>query len=356
LSLAAEEPLSSPRGISSLLDSALSRAQRTLADKNPLAEEPTIGQDISQLLSSIPTNTSKKTNATNQDTKRQFITQNVLNYTLDRSKRTLSTTTTSKPANDDNTTVDFVSTDLRYNQNPAISLTALAHWLWSSVLRPHQDVAIDATCGHGQDAVGIASILFGNEHLYLNQDALLICVDVQAEACQATHQALSQVLPSSTLSRHVQIVQASHAPLPEVVPSREVGLVVYNLGYLPSSQTKAVKTQVDSTLASIIDALLLIRIGGMVSIMTYPGSNRQEDKAVRTLLEAAVAMTNRQGPSWQQVILEKAMNTEALLMQQLLRLADAYETRGVKRTFRVTEHKKIGLESAPILMTATRIK
>jgi hypothetical protein len=114
----------------------------------------------------------------------------------------------------------------------------------------------------------------------------------------------------------------------------------------------------------------MIRIGGMVSIMTYPGSNRVEDMAVRTLLQAAVAMTNRQGPSWEDVVANQDKNqppeetlqgenhkdSTTLLVHQLSRMSSAYETRGVRRTFRVTEHKKSGLENAPILMTATRIK
>jgi hypothetical protein len=81
-------------------------------------------------------------------------------------------------------------------------------------------------------------------------------------------------------------------------------------------------------------------------------------------------MTNRQGPSWQDVVANQDKNQPpeetlqgeshedlmTLLIEQLSRMSSAYETRGVRRTFCVTEHKKIGLENAPILMTATRIK
>jgi hypothetical protein len=37
---------------------------------------------------------------------------------------------------------------LNYRGNPAITNTALAQSLWSSILRPHVDTAIDATCGN----------------------------------------------------------------------------------------------------------------------------------------------------------------------------------------------------------------
>ena len=249
--------------------------------------------------------------------------------------------------------------DLRYSQNPALSLTALAHWLWASVLRPHEDSAIDATCGNGHDSVGIASILFANEDLYLDRRSELICVDVQEEACRATKEALSNTLHSSTINNHVQILQTSHSPLPLPKDKSSVGLVVYNLGYLPNSPVKEpFQTQVESTLSSIADALLFIRVGGMVSIMTYPKSNKKEDFAVRALLEATVAMTNSQGPQWFSFVdeLDCSSDLKDLLTKELRKISSCYEQSGAKRTFRVTEHKKIGLAFAPILITATRKK
>eukprot|EP00797_Seminavis_robusta_P005178 Sro133_g062960.1 rRNA Methylase (391) ;mRNA; r:36873-38045 len=357
-----------------LLGFVTSRSRQTILEKQGFSEEETesISADALDALLSLPT-AAETNNANSTDTQRstkQEVANELLGSITNRAKRTFSTTS-NRQKNPDKTKQEsstnaqttttvappqepqFTPTDLRYNQNPAISLTALAHWLWSSVLRPHDDLAIDATCGNGYDAVGMASILFANEDLYLNRDAKLICMDVQEQACHATHDALSKILSSSTMSRRVQILQQSHAPL---LPNtddetREPGLVVYNLGYLPNSDDKAACTKVESTISSIVDALLSIRTGGMVSIMTYPGSNLQEDLAVRTLLEAAVAMTNTQGPSWEEAIVECSDELEALLTTQLQRME-----KGPARTFRVAEHKKIGLPKAPILMTATRIK
>jgi Putative rRNA methylase len=434
-----EEPFLSSPAMQSLLDGALNRATRTLKQQqqydSPIPEEKgpqTTGNSagISELLASMNTTNQTTRNQDNyyqrQRQHQNGITQDLLTSVMDRSKRTLTTTTkkrdgeasTLSSSTTDNNDI-LPTKDLRYHQNPAVSLTALAHWLWSSTLRPHDDFVIDATCGNGKDAVGIASILFGNDHLFLEQQAQLLCIDVQEQACQKTQMALSQVLGPSIMTRHVQILHASHAPLPSITNNnQEPGLVVYNLGYLPGSSNNnnnnnnnttnnkpVVQTRVESTLASITDALLMIRIGGMVSIMTYPGSNRQEDMAVRKLLQAVVAMTNNKkqttGPSWQDVVKDKDKDNDnqypqeeeeeeeetrlqdnenhinendptrttstissknngeykTLLLQQLSRIASAYETQGgVRRTFRVTEHKKIGLDNAPILMTATRIK
>ena len=134
--------------------------------------------------------------------------------------------------------------------------------------------------------------------------------------------------------------------------------MVYNLGYLPTSDDKEMQTQIESTISSIADALLLIRVGGMVSVMTYPGSNQEEDFAVRTLLEAVVAMTNKQGPKWYTFVdgLDCSTDVKELLTQELRRISNSYEETSARRTFRVSEHKKVGLAKAPILMTATRIK
>jgi hypothetical protein len=300
-------------------------------------------------------------------------TQDLLGKCVSEAKRTLSAdasqqqSTEENPAakegqteNDDKSGARFETTDLRYNQNPAISFTALAQWLWASVLRPHQDAVIDATCGNGHDASGIASLLFSNEDLYLDRNAELVCVDVQPEACQETEQTLSKILNPWTMKDQVQIVQGSHAPLPLPKNTSSVGLVVYNLGYLPNSSTKEqFFTQVDSTVSSIMDALLVVRLGGMVSVMTYPKSNQEEDFAVRALLEASVLMTNKRGQKWYEYVdqLDCSLDLKELLGKELRRMASHYEQSGnTSRTFRVTEHKKIGLVQAPVLMTATRIK
>ena len=296
-------------------------------------------------------------------------TRNLAQNVAGQAKRSLSTTKGTAPNNTKNNDASnnpkenepdnkrFETTDLRYGQNPAISFTALAQWLWASVLKPHEDVAIDATCGNGYDSAGIASLLFSNEDLYLDKQAELVCVDIQQEACQKTEEALSKVLNPWTMKHQVQIFHGSHAPLPLPRNTSSVGLVVYNLGYLPKSGKEFI-TQVESTVVSITDALMLIRVGGMVSIMTYPKTNAEEDFAVRTLLEASVLIVNKQGPKWYTYMdeLDCSAELKELLMREMRRMSTHYKKTGERRTFRVSEHKKIGLAQAPILLTATRIK
>ena len=251
-----------------------------------------------------------------------------------------------------------------YRGNPAITNTALAHSLWSSILRPHSDTAIDATCGNGHDSVALARMLFPPESQGdKDQRSRLICIDVQEQACKATKLALSKEYASLLESKHIQVLQTSHAPLPvewavEQDDLSSVGLVVYNLGWLPSNTdgTKEYTTQVDATLQSIVDAMLLLRVGGMLSVVTYPKTNWDEDLAVRTFLEcAALLSSNLQ--TWQQFLEENGgllrPETATQLRSSMERLVG---DGGSAQTWRVSEHKKLGMDRAPILLTAMRIK
>jgi hypothetical protein len=220
--------------------------------------------------------------------------------------------------------------ELSYGSHPAITATALAHMLWSHVVRPNVDTVIDATAGNGQDSVALAKLLFlpeddtnaSPQQPHGDDDdndgrttARLICMDVQEIACIKTQAALSAHLSAAQLERHVvQVIHGSHAELPPV--EHPVGLIVYNLGFLPGSD-KSIETRTESTIESLAQASTLIRIGGMISVMTYPRSNAEEDGAVAALLAELARKTQR---------------------------------------FRINEHRQLARPMAPVLYTATRIK
>jgi Putative rRNA methylase len=220
---------------------------------------------------------------------------------------------------------------LSYGSNPAITATALAHLLWSYIVRPGVDTVIDATAGNGQDSVQLAKLLLLLPHsphqpegpddiattTTTTNTAKLICMDVQEIACANTRAALSDTLTPAQLQRHVEVIHGSHAQLPAMIhPDNGIGLIVYNLGFLPGSD-KVIATQVESTIESLAQASTMVRIGGMISVMTYPRSNRVEDAAVAAFLAQLAAQTKR---------------------------------------FRINEHRQLARPNAPILYTATRIK
>jgi hypothetical protein len=169
------------------------------------------------------------------------------------------------------------------------------------------------------------------------------------------------MLPHEILQHNVQILHQSHAPLavpvnPDNTPCT-VALVVYNLGFLPKSQADSrdgTRTTTESTIHSMADALLMIRVGGLLSVMTYPRTNAQEDYAVHTFLEGLALFSSTQ-TNWEVFIdgLECSESVRLLLKTTLQRVK---QTGDVHQTWRVHEHRKMGWIDAPILLTATRIK
>jgi len=247
-----------------------------------------------------------------------------------------------------------------YNGNPALTPTALAHSQWSHIIRPGVDSAIDATCGNGYDSVYLAKMLFAgcDSNHYSSCKSELVCVDIQEQACENTRNQLAQWLDPSALEERVQIVHSSHSPLPRPRDSSSVGLVVWNLGYLPKSNEKDVFTQMESTVSSIVDAALLIRVGGMLSITSYPKSNPTEDYAVHSLVEALALLSSKE-TDWHQFIAElgPGPSGDYSVRDAVQAAIDAIVDRGTEnQKWRVFNHKVMGRPLSPILLTATRIK
>ena len=102
----------------------------------------------------------------------------------------------------------------------------------------------------------------------------------------------------------------------------------------------------------MVDAMLLVRIGGMISVMTYPRTNPEEDEAVRTFLECA-ALLSSNIQTWQDFLTASDESIQQQVVPSMERLVKEGDP---SQTWRVSEHKKLGMDRAPILVTATRIK
>lgn len=142
-----------------------------------------------------------------------------------------------------------------------LSHLTLAHLLWEQLLQP-TDTAIDATCGNGHDTLKLAILL---------PQGTVIGLDLQKNAIEKT----KQLLTGQTANIH--LYHQSHATFPEWILPGTVSLIVYNLGYLPGSD-KVIKTQGSSTLLSLQAALPLLKTGGMLSVMCYPGHPEGEEE------------------------------------------------------------------------------
>lgn len=144
---------------------------------------------------------------------------------------------------------------------------ALAHKLWRAHLKP-SDIAVDATCGNGNDALVLAKLLPQGE---------VYTFDIQPQAIENTRGRLKDF-------SNCYFFCQSHAEFPLTCTGS--CLFVYNLGYLPKGDM-SLTTQTETTLKSIQSALSLLRADGMISITCYPGHEEgaKEEKAILLFLE-----------------------------------------------------------------------
>jgi len=122
-------------------------------------------------------------------------------------------------------------------------------------------IAIDATCGNGFDTLFLAE--------QVGSTGIVYSVDLQSKAIETASRRLSA---AGTLSR-CRLVAVSHSELRTIIEPSHAGLVsvvMFNLGYLPFGD-KSMVTKPESTLAALDQAIELVRSGGLISVLAYPG-------------------------------------------------------------------------------------
>ena len=238
--------------------------------------------------------------------------------------------------------------DNHFSKNPCVTTTALAHSLWSYVLRPGIDSAIDATAGNGHDTVVMAKMLFGHTEVAENNGSEIVAIDLQPLAIERTKQALEKVIASEIIDHNIHFHVGSHAPLPLPSDSGSVALVAYNLGYLPSTGTRdgdAIMTNTSETLASLADAASIVRVGGLISVMTYPRSNPEEATAVRSFLQGLGSFSSS----------SKAPVDLCVDHDRIQNALDEVLVARPSSKWRGNEHQKLGWKDSPILYTVARL-
>ena len=148
-----------------------------------------------------------------------------------------------------------------------MSVLSFAHKLITERLAPG-DRAIDATVGTGADTLFLAKALGSRGEVY--------GFDIQPAALDLARERLQQAgKESNGAIAPVTLLLESHAAMGESVPlswQGTVGAVMFNLGYLPSGDAdKSIITQTDSTIAALEASLQLLRPGGIVTAVLYPG-------------------------------------------------------------------------------------
>ncbi|MFG0333816.1 MAG: FAD-dependent oxidoreductase, partial [Maioricimonas sp. JB049] len=161
------------------------------------------------------------------------------------------------------------------NRRPRRRLTQQAHDVVREVVVPG-DVAVDATAGNGHDTRLLAQLV--------GDGGKVFAFDVQENALARTAKRLREAGLNN-----VTLLQRDHAELAEALPGDlhgRVAAVMFNLGYLPGSD-HAIVTRTGSTLPALQAALVLLRPGGVLTVMVYRGhpGGQEEAAAVQHFLE-----------------------------------------------------------------------
>lgn len=164
--------------------------------------------------------------------------------------------------------------------------TELAQQWLREILSPGDHV-VDATLGNGHDALFLAQCVGEAGHV--------IGFDVQAAALEASTLLMQREgIASSCYKWH----QASHSSMKAWVQD-PVKAVMFNLGYLPGADHSLI-TVADDTVAALHAAAELLLVGGMITVVCYPGHLGGEDE-----MAAVKTWACSMGEEWHMVHYEK---------------------------------------------------
>ncbi len=142
-----------------------------------------------------------------------------------------------------------------------LSAVEFCHILLRNHLRTG-DRAIDATAGNGQDTLFLAR--------QVGPEGRVFAFDLQPEAVESTRRLLrTQGISPETC----EVTTACHSGLSTLLPSGSEGqfsAIIFNLGYLPGGD-KSIITRPATTLAAVAVSLTLLRPGGLLLVVLYPG-------------------------------------------------------------------------------------
>ena len=144
-----------------------------------------------------------------------------------------------------------------------IKITDLTHKIIEE--KPHINIAIDMTCGRGNDT------------LYLARKANKVyAFDIQEEAICST----SALLKENKID-NVELILNNHDKVSDYVKEC-FDVAIYNLGYLPQGN-KTIATTSSSTINSLKQLIKLMNHEGIIIIVIYP-HNPQEGYAIEELV------------------------------------------------------------------------
>lgn len=135
--------------------------------------------------------------------------------------------------------------------------TAVAH-SWLAEILATGATAIDATAGNGHDTLFLAG--------RVGSGGRVLAFDVLPAALAATRARVT----AAGLADRVTLLPVSHEHLAEYAAPGTVAAVMFNLGYLPGHNHE-LTTQTPVTLAALAAAATVLRSGGALAVVCYPG-------------------------------------------------------------------------------------
>jgi len=120
------------------------------------------------------------------------------------------------------------------------------------------DLVIDATAGNGHDTAFLAECV--------GAGGRVIAFDIQAEAINQARRHVTECGFMDRVEFHIE----SHTKIAAHVSPGTVAVVMFNLGYLPGGD-HAIATERQETLIAIDQAAMVLKPGGLLSIVCYPG-------------------------------------------------------------------------------------
>ena len=143
------------------------------------------------------------------------------------------------------------------------------------MIRP-DDLVIDATAGNGHDTVFLAECV--------GPAGKVLAFDVQAVALASARSRVGDAM-------WVEFFHKSHVSMAEHAAAGSVAVVMFNLGYLPG-ENHDLTTESSETLAALEVAAHLLKPGGVLSVVCYPGhpAGATEATAVEAWMTAQTAI------------------------------------------------------------------
>jgi hypothetical protein len=120
------------------------------------------------------------------------------------------------------------------------------------------DTVIDGTAGNGHDTVFLAECVGLNGRV--------MAFDIQEQAIRSAKAAVI----AANFGDRVEFHQLSHAEMAEHAEHGSVAAIMFNLGYLPGDDHRFT-TQTEETLTAMAVATDLLKPGGILSVVCYPG-------------------------------------------------------------------------------------